>query len=197
MSKHSSKKTGLFFGSFNPIHIGHLIIANHFIEHSDLEEVWFIISPQSPFKKKASLLPDHHRFALVQCAVEDHPNLKASNIEFGLPQPSYTVQTLAFLAEKYPNKDFALIMGEDNLIHIDKWKNSDFILENYSIYVYPRPNIERSSFHNLPNIKIIDNVPQMEISASFIRKSIKEGKDVKFLLSENVYKYVREMHFYE
>ena len=119
----ANKKTGLFFGSFNPIHVGHLIIANHIVQNSDLDEIWFVISPQSPFKKKASLLADYHRYALVDYAVEDNNKLWASNIEFKLPQPSYTTHTLAFLEEKYPMKKFALIMGEDNIIHINKWKN--------------------------------------------------------------------------
>ena len=197
MATLGNKKTGLFFGSFNPIHVGHLIIANHMVEHTDLEEVWFVISPHSPFKQKASLLADHQRFALVNYAVEDHPNLWASNIEFGLPQPSYTSLTLAFLAERYPNKEFSLIMGEDNLIHIDQWKNADFILNNYPIYVYPRPNIELSKFHQYPNVHIVKDVPQMDISSSFIRKCIKEHKDTRYLLPHRVYEYVKEMHFYE
>ncbi len=196
MATLSNKKTGLFFGSFNPIHTGHLIIANHIVEHTDLEEVWFVISPHSPFKKKSTLLADHHRYALVNYAVEDNPNLWASNIEFGLPQPSYTAHTLSFLEEKYPMKEFSLIMGEDNIIHIDKWKNYEFIINNFPIYVYPRPNITKSIFLSLPNVHIVKDVPMMNISSSFIRKSIKEGKDVRYLLSKRVYDYVMEMNFY-
>lgn len=197
MATLTAKKTGLFFGSFNPIHVGHLIIANHLVEHTDLDEVWFVISPHSPFKKKASLLADHHRHALVSHAVENNPKLWASNIEFNLPQPSYTTHTLSFLEEKYPAKEFALIMGEDNIIHINKWKNYEFILDNYPIYVYPRPNTEPSDFHKHPAVKIVANVPSMEISSSFIRQCIKEGKDVRYLLPHQVYEYVKEMHFYE
>ncbi len=197
MANLTEKKTGLFFGTFNPIHVGHLIIANHIVQNSDLDEVLFVISPQSPFKKKASLLEDYHRYALVDIAVEDNSKLWASNIEFKLPQPSYTTQSLAFLEEKYPMKEFALIMGEDNIIHIDKWKNGKFILENYPIYVYPRPNIEKSEFHNHPNVRIVKDVPLMEISSSYIRKSIKEGKDIKYLLTDKVGKYVEEMSFYK
>ncbi len=196
MATLSSKKTGLFFGSFNPIHVGHLIIANHLVEHTDLDEIWFVISPHSPFKKKASLLADHHRYALVNYAVEDNSKLWASNIEFGLTQPSYTSHTLSFLEEKYPMKEFALIMGEDNIVHLDKWKNHQFILDNYSIYVYPRPGINQSKFHVHPSIKIITDVPKLEISSSFIRRNIREGKDVRYLLPERVYRYVKEMHFY-
>jgi len=197
MANLTEKKTGLFFGSFNPIHVGHLIIANHIVQNSDLDEIWFVISPQSPFKKKNSLLEDYHRYALVDIAVEDNRKLWASNIEFKLPQPSYTTQSLAFLEEKYPMKEFALIMGEDNIIHIDKWKNGKFILENYSIYVYPRPNIAKSEFHNHPNVRIVKDVPLMEISSSYIRKSIKEGKDIKYLLTDKVGSYVEEMSFYK
>ena len=190
-------KTGLFFGSFNPIHVGHLIIANHIVQHSDLDEIWFVISPHSPFKKKKTLLADYHRYALVGAAVEDNNKLWASNIEFKLPQPSYTTHSLAFLEEKYPMKNFALIMGEDNIVHIDKWKNGKYILENYSIYVYPRPNVENSEFHNHPNVTMVEDVPKMEISSSFIRKSIKESKDVRYLLPYKVWKYVEEMNFYK
>ncbi len=197
MATLANKKTGLFFGSFNPIHVGHLIIANHMVQHSDLDEIWFVISPQSPFKKKASLLADYHRFALVNYAVEDNSKLWASNIEFKLPQPSYTTHSLAFLEEKYPMKEFVIIMGEDNIIHINKWKNGDYILNNYPIYVYPRPNTEKSEFHNHKNVTIVKDVPQMEISSSFIRKSIKEGLDVRYLLPHRAWKYVEEMNFYK
>ena len=197
MEENKKKKIGLFFGSFNPVHIGHLIIANHFVEHTDLDEVWLIISPQSPFKKKKGLLAEHHRYAIAEIATNNNSNLRVSNIEFKLPKPSYTTHTLAFLTEKYSNKEFVLIMGEDNLVHINKWKNYDFIIDNFSIYVYPRPNIEQSEFHKLENVKIINNVPKMEISSSFIRKSISEGKDVKYLLSEVVYEYITEMNFYK
>jgi nicotinate-nucleotide adenylyltransferase len=197
MATLSNKKTGLFFGSFNPIHTGHLIIANHIVEHTDLDEVWFVISPHSPFKKKSTLLADHHRYALVNYAVEDNPNLWASNIEFGLPQPSYTAHTLTFLEEKYPMKEFALIMGEDNIINIDKWKNYEFIIDNFPIYVYPRPGIKKSKFLSLPNVHTIEDVPLMDISSSFIRRSIKNGKDVRYLLAQRVYDYVMEMNFYK
>ena len=197
MATLSKNKTGLFFGSFNPIHVGHLIIANHMVEHTDLDEVWFIISPQSPFKMKSSLLADHHRFALVNYAVEDNSKLWASNIEFNMPTPSYTTHTLAFLEEKYPMKDFSLIMGEDNIVNINKWKNYEVIINNYKIYVYPRPNTKESEFHSLENVIMVNDVPQMEISSSFIRRSIKEGKNVRYLLPHRVFEYVSEMHFYE
>lgn len=197
MATLTNKKTGLFFGSFNPIHVGHLIIANHMVQHTDLEEVWFVISPHSPFKKKASLLADHHRYALVNYAVEDNPKLWASNIEFGLSQPSFTSHTLAFLEEKYPMKEFALIMGEDNIVNFDKWKNFESIINNFSIYVYPRPGIKPSKLLQHTSVNIVKEVPLMEISSSFIRNSIKNGKDVRYLLPHRVYEYVNEMHFYE
>ncbi len=197
MAHLNHSKTALFFGTFNPIHVGHLIIANHIVENTPNDELWFVVSPQSPFKKKESLLADHHRFALVNLAVEDHPKLWASNIEFGLPKPSYTSHTLSYLEEKYPMKEFSLVMGEDNLEGFDKWKNYEYILENYQIYVYPRLGIEKSKFINHPHVHLLNDIPLLNISASFIRQNIKQKKDVKYLLVPSVYDYVKEMHFYE
>lgn len=196
MPTQTAKKTGLFFGSFNPIHVGHLIIANHMVEHTDLDEVWFVISPHNPLKKKATLLADYHRYAMVNLAVEDNPNLWASNIEFGLSQPSYTVHTLAFLEEKYPGKEFVLIMGGDNLASLHKWKNYEHILERYSIVVYPRPDEKLPDLVNHPHVKVAE-APLMQVSSSFIRENIKEGKSVEYILSDKVFKYLTEMHFYE
>jgi len=196
MPTQSAKKTGLFFGSFNPIHVGHLIIANHMVEHTDLDEVWFVISPHNPLKKKSTLLADHHRYAMVNLAVEDNRKLWASNIEFGLSQPSYTVHTLAFLEEKYPEKEFVLIMGGDNLASLHRWKNYEHILENYSIMVYPRHGEELPDLVNHQHVQVVE-APLMQISSSFIRKSIKEGKSVEYILSDRVFKYLTEMHFYE
>lgn len=199
---------GLYFGTYNPIHVGHLIIANHMVDYTNLDQVWLVVSPQNPLKKKASLLADYHRLALVTVAVEGNDKLKASNIEFDLPKPSYTIDTLVYIQEKYPEHSFSLIMGEDNLRSFDKWKNYNQILENHSIYVYPRaiteeersaqkaPNNENSSVENHPNITMCD-APVMKVSASFIRKAIKEKKDVQYLLSDPVFSYVTEMHFYE
>ncbi len=196
MPTQAAKKTGLFFGSFNPIHVGHLIIANHMVEHTDLDEVWFVISPHNPLKKKSTLLADHHRYAMVNLAVEDNRKLWASNIEFGLSQPSYTVHTLAFLEEKYPEKEFVLIMGGDNLASLYKWKNYEHILQNYSIMVYPRPGEQLPDLVNHQHVKVVE-APLMHISSSFIRKSIKEGKSVEYILSDRVFKYLTEMHFYQ
>ncbi len=190
------KKTGLFFGSFNPIHVGHLIIASYMVESTDLEEVWFVISPQNPLKNKSTLLQDYHRLAMVRIAVEDEKRLKVSDIEFHLSRPSYTVTTLTALQEKYPNKAFCPIMGSDNLLTFHKWKNYKEILKYHQLYVYPRPNYPVENMSNPIPYKLTD-APLMEISSSMIRKMIAAGKDVRFLLTEKVYAYVKEMHFYE
>jgi nicotinate-nucleotide adenylyltransferase len=188
-------KIGLFFGSFNPIHIGHLAIANYIVEYSELQQIWFVVSPQNPFKEKKSLLADNHRYYMVTLAVEDDLRFKASNIEFGLPQPSYTINTLTYLKEKYPEKEFALIMGADNLKHFHKWKNYEYISKNYKIYVYPRPDYDISKI-NINNVIKVD-APIMQISASFIRKAIKEGKDIRYFLHPKVWNYIDEMNFYK
>jgi nicotinate-nucleotide adenylyltransferase len=201
------KKVGLYFGTFNPIHVGHLIIANYMADHTELDEVWLVVTPQNPLKPKSSLLADYHRLALTRIAVEDNPKLKVSDVEFGLPKPSYTANTLAYLSDEHRDREFALIMGEDNLRTFHKWKNHDAILENHHVYVYPRvltiqekadlkPHRTRPRFSDHPHIHQVE-APVMKLSASFIRNAIKEGHDVKYLLTEPVYKYVKEMHFYE
>lgn len=194
---------GLFFGSYNPIHIGHLIIANHMVDNSELDQVWLVVSPQNPLKPKSSLLEDYHRLALVNVAIEGNDNLRASNIEFDLPQPSYTVDTLTYIQEKHPEYNFSIIMGEDNLRTLHKWKNYEQILNNHIIYVYPRALTQQEllankeiPFKDHPKIKFTE-APVMKISASFIRNAIKEKKDVQYLLSDPVFKYVSEMHFYK
>ncbi len=191
------KKVGLFFGTFNPIHVGHLIIANHLAEHSDLEEVWMVVTPHNPHKKKKTLLDDIHRLAMVRIAIEDYPKIQASNIEFELPQPNYTVNTLVVLEEKFPKKEFCLIMGEDNLKSFHKCKNYEVILERYPIYVYPRISeaTAKTQFSNHQNITKID-APIVEISASFIRKNIALEKNIRPLLPKNVWEYLDEMNFY-
>jgi len=194
--KHKKRKTGLVFGSFNPVHTGHLILANYMAEFTDLDEVWLIVSPQNPLKPKASLLADYHRLALARLAVEDHPHLQISDIEFKMPKPSYTIDTLTWLSEKYPGREFILIGGTDNFKHFHKWKNYEQILSQYQLYVYPRPGYQLSSFENHPHIKLFE-APLMEISSSFIRKGIKARKDMSFWMPDKVYHYVLEMHFYE
>ena len=190
---------GLYFGTFNPIHIGHLIIANHMVEHSDLDEVWFVVSPHNPFKDKKSLLDNHHRLALVELAIEDYPKLKATDIEFKLSQPSYTINTLVHIAEKFPNHQFSLIMGEDNLSGFHKWKNYELILQNHFIYIYPRIKMideNESLIINHSHIKLID-APIIQISATSIRKWIKNKKNVRPLLPLKVWNYIDEMNFYK
>lgn len=194
----SQKKIGLYFGTFNPIHIGHLNIANYMVEFSSLEEVWLVVTPHNPHKKKKTLLDDVHRLAMVKIAVEEYPKLKASNIEFGLPQPNYTVNTLAHLEEKYPKTNFCLIMGEDNLKSFPKWKNYQVIFDRYPMYVYPRISEKEipSTFENHPNIHKV-KAPIMELSSTFIRKAIQDGKNIRPMLPEQVWKYLDEMNFYK
>lgn len=188
-------KVGLFFGSFNPIHIGHLVIAGYMAEFTDLGKVWFVVSPHNPLKAKNSLLADHHRLEMVKMAIEDHPKLVVSDIEFKLPQPSYTVDTLAYLKEKYPKHTFSLIMGSDALTTLPKWKNYEYLLAHYSMYIYPRLQDQKEMYKNQKGI-IRVNAPVLEISASFIRNAIKQGKDIRYMLPEKVNQYIQEMHFY-
>ena len=191
-------KVGLYFGTFNPIHIGHLIIANEMVENSDLDEIWMVVTPHNPFKKKSSLLENHHRFELVYRATESYDKIKPSDIEFKLPQPNYTVHTLAHTVESYPDKEFCLIMGEDNLKSFHKWKNYETILAHHAIYVYPRVS-ERSvphQFKNHPKIHPI-KAPIIELSSTMIRKGIKEQKNIKPLLPKEVWNYIDEMNFYK
>jgi len=178
--------------------VGHLIIGNHMAEFSDLEEVWFVVTPHNPHKKKKSLLDDVHRLAMVRIAIEDFPNLKASNIEFDLPQPNFTVNTLVLLEEKYPTVDFCLIMGEDNLKSFHKWKNFELILDRHSIYIYPRikDKDDETTFSNHSKITEVA-APIVEISSSFIRKGIKENKNMRPLLPHKVWEYLDEMNFYK
>lgn len=191
------KKVGLFFGTFNPIHIGHLILANHMVEYSDLEELWLVVTPHNPHKKKSSLLNDHHRYDIVWNLCADYPRLKPSDIEFHLPQPNYTVTTLAHLEEKFPAYDFILIMGEDNLKSFPKWKNHEVILERYHLMVYPRYSEGEVSPTLLDHPKIHRiEAPRVEISSTFIRKAIKQGKDVRPLLPPSVWKDIDQNSFY-
>ena len=191
------KQIGLFFGSFNPIHIGHLIIANHLVEHSAMNELWFVVTPQNPFKEKQSLLDNHLRLEMVNLAIESYPKLRASNIEFHLPQPNYTVNTLAYLEEKHPNTNFALIMGEDNLKSFHKWKNYEHILANYFIYVYPRisEGTVPKALTEHPHITRVP-APIIELSATFIRKELKAGHNIRPLLPEKVWQYIDKLGLY-
>lgn len=190
-------KVGLYFGSFNPIHVGHLIIANHLAENSDLNQIWFVVTPHNPFKKKSSLLDNHHRLEMVYLATKEYDKLNPSDIEFKLQQPNYTINTLTHLHEKHPDYSFSLIMGADNLKSFHKWKNYELILENHDIYVYPRISEGKveTQFDKHPKIHKLE-APIIQLSSTFIRKAIKEGKNIKPMLPEHVWQYLDEMNFY-
>ena len=195
-------KIGLYFGSFNPVHIGHIAIAGYMTEFAGLEQVWFVVSPQNPLKKKETLLADHNRLHMTRLAIGDNDRLKASDIEFKLPVPSFTIDTLAYLKEKYSDNQFCLVMGEDNLYTLHKWKNSEELVKKHPIYVYPRPDSEIPASPLLDQILSVAqihhvNAPLMDISGTFIRNGIKNGKDMSYFLSPAVWKYIKEMHFYE
>ena len=200
------KQIGLFFGSFNPVHQGHLILANYLVEETALEEVWFVITPQSPFKQKQRLLDNHHRLALVEEAIEGYPKLKVSTVEFGLPAPQYTALTIAHLMEKHPEASFSLIVGQDHLKSFHKWYNYQALLEGHQIYVYPRmpeEALEASKPLKQPKPEILNHsnlilvpAPVVEISSSYIRKALKAGKNIRPLLPPAVWKYMDEMNFY-
>ena len=189
-------KIGLFFGSFNPVHTGHMIIANHMATRTDLEQVWLVLSPHNPLKPKKSLANDYDRLHLVELAINGNPALRSCNIEFSLPQPSYTVDTMAYMVDKYPDHEFALIMGGDNLASLHKWKNYEVLLKNYEIYVYSRPGNESPSHINKNKIHFAD-APMMHLSASYIRRSIKGGHSVRYLVPEPVYKYLENSALYK
>ena len=189
------QKIGLFFGSFNPIHIGHLIIANYMANYTDLDEVWFVASPQNPFKEKKSLGNMYDRLEMVNLAIEEVDHLKASTIEFSLPQPSYTIDTLIHLQEKFPEKAFYLIMGEDNLQGLPKWKNAEVILRDYSIFVYPRPGYDAGELRHHPNVHLTDT-PVMELSSTFLRQSIKDGKSIQFYTPDKVIAFMDKKGLY-
>jgi nicotinate-nucleotide adenylyltransferase len=194
----TQKKIGLFFGTFNPIHVGHIIMGNHIAEFTPIDEVWFVITPHSPFKQKASLLENHHRFELVFRATEDFPKLKPSKIEFDMPQPNYTAKTLEKLLEKYPDHKFHLIMGEDNLASFKKWKNYEYILEHHHIIVCPRIHGKQIPQELKDHHKVtFTDTPIVEISASFIRNSIKDNQNIRPLLPTPAWNYIDEMNFYK
>ncbi len=195
-------RVGLYFGSFNPVHIGHMAIAGYMTEFGGLDQVWFIISPHNPLKNKETLLADHHRLYMTQLAIGDSDKLKSSDIEFKLPVPSYTIDTLTYLKEKHSQHEFCLVMGEDNIFTLHKWKNAMELVESYPIFVYPRPDSKKPSSLLLDQILAKAeihrvNAPQMEISGTFIREGIKKGKDMSYFLPPPVWKYIKEMHFYE
>jgi nicotinate-nucleotide adenylyltransferase len=189
-------RIGLFFGSFNPIHIGHLVIADVMADHTDLGQVWFVVSPQNPFKSSKTLLHEFDRLKMVELAVADNFKFRASDVEFNMPKPSYTADTLAYLSDKHPEHEFVLIIGEDNLVHFHKWKNYQAILDNYGLYVYPRPQVDRSKIKvEHANIRYVES-PMLDISATFIRDAIRNEHSVQYLLPQTVADYVRFKKFY-
>jgi len=191
----NGKNIGLFFGSFNPVHVGHMIIANYMLEHSELEQIWMVVSPQNPHKKKKSLASEYDRLHLVELAIGDTPNLKASGVEFKLPQPSYTIDTLTYLTEKYPQHQFSLIMGGDNLGSFHRWKNYELILERHQIYVYRRPSYDLGELATHDKVTLLE-APLLQISASYIRKQIQEGRSIKYLVTDAVHDYLSDSTLY-
>lgn len=188
-------KIGLFFGSFNPVHIGHLIIANIMAEATDLDKVWFVVSPQNPFKPSKGLLHEFDRYDMVRAAVYDSYKLEVSDIEFHLPKPSYTIHTLVHLKERHPDKEFKVIIGEDNLATFLKWKSADIILQDYGLYVYPRPNAQPSELKTHPNVKMTE-APMIDISATFIRNCIRKKLSIRYLVPDAVEEMIRTRGFY-
>jgi len=198
-------KIALYFGSFNPVHVGHLVIANYIATHHDIDQVWMVVSPHNPHKDKKGLLEDYHRLALVKVAVDNNPVLRASDIEFSLEQPNYTAKTLAHLKEKYPTNEFSLIIGEDNLRSFHKWYNFETILNNHKLFVYPRvttiqekeqANLENNDLQSHPAFIFCKDAPVMDISSSYIRNCVKNGHDIRYLVTPEVFNYIDEMGFY-
>lgn len=190
-------RIGLFFGSFNPIHIGHLVIADVMANHTDLDQVWFVVSPQNPFKSSRSLLHEFDRLKMVELAISDNYKLKAVDVEFHMPRPSYTADTLAYLSDKHPDHEFRLIIGEDNLVHFHKWKNHESILEHYGLYVYPRPDVKKDKIQVAHEHIHYVEAPMLDISATFIRDAIKHQRSVRYLLHESVLGYIDQKKFYQ
>lgn len=189
-------KIGLFFGSFNPIHVGHLIVANIMAHHTDLQQVWFVVSPQNPFKRNKQLLHEQDRYDMVLRATAPNPKFKVSDVEFAMPKPSYTIDTLARLSEKHPEHEFKLIIGEDNLAAFANWKNHDKILEYYGLYVYPRPGAAAHSYAGHPQVRFVP-APLFDISATFIRDCLKAGKPITYMVSDDVEAMIKAKKFYQ
>jgi nicotinate-nucleotide adenylyltransferase len=188
-------KIGLYFGSFNPIHVGHLIIANHVVNETDLQRIWFVVSPQNPFKPSSTLLNEYDRLHLVQLAIDGDDRFKASEIEFSLPKPSYTSHTLTYLSEKYPSHQFSIIMGSDSYENLPKWKNAETITANYPIVVYNRPGFGVGK-ESGDLVRVLD-APLLEISATRIRESIQQGKSIKYLVPSAVEIEIEKSAFYK
>ena len=189
-------RVGLFFGSFNPVHIGHMIIASHLVEYAPIDQLWMVLSPQNPFKQRASLANDYDRLHLLNLAIGSHPKIKSSNVEFSLPRPSYTIDTLTYLKEKYPEKTFSLIMGGDNLANLHKWKNYEKIVAEHDIYIYKRGRTKKVQFENQERIVYLE-APLLDISATFIRNAIQQGKSVQYMVPDAVYEYLNTYPIYK
>lgn len=189
-------KTGLFGGTFNPIHIGHLALANYLCEYEDLDEVWFLVTPQNPFKKGDHLLDDYIRLEMVETAIAGYPHFRASDFEFGLPRPSYTVDTLRQLARTYPERDFILIIGADNWAKFAQWRAPEEILRNHSIRVYPRRGYDLTIPASYTQVKAVET-PLLEISSTFIRQALAEGRDIRYFVHPEVYRIIQEKHLYQ
>lgn len=190
------QRIGLFFGSFNPIHNGHLILANYMVEFTDLHELWFVVSPQNPLKEKKSLLEELHRYDMVVKAIDDDPRFRVSDIEFRMPKPSFTIDTLTRLSERHPTTEFSLICGMDNLESIQKWKNFEMLLNSYRLLVYPRKGYSGGEYANHPSVQYVD-APEIEISSSFIRRAVASGKNLSYFMPSKAFEYMTQMHFYE
>ncbi len=189
------KNTALFFGSFNPVHIGHMAIANFLVEFTEVDDLWFVVTPQNPLKERANLLPDADRLEMVRLAIDDDPRFRASDIEFRLPKPNFTINTLAYISEKFPERKFYLVIGGDNLQYFNKWKNPEEILKQYKLLVYARPGYDGGEYAKHPSVRIVQ-APQIEISSSFIRKAIQNGHNPNHFMPPKVAKYVDEMNFF-
>ena len=189
-------KTGLFFGSFNPIHIGHMALANYFTEFTELQQVWFVISPHNPLKKKETLLNDHLRLDMVELAIGKDERFSICDIEFRMPQPSYTIDTLTYISERNPKKEFVLLMGSDGLNTFQKWKNHHLIVEHYHRFIYPRNAIKEIDTSKHQNLTFLEDAPKIEISSSFVRHAIKNNKDVRYFLHEKVYDFIVQKKLY-
>ena len=189
-------RVGLFFGSFNPIHVGHLILANVMAQHTDLDAVWLVVSPQNPLKAASTLLPAAERLQMARLAVDYNDRLRVSNVEFSLPQPSYTVDTLAHLESQYPSYRFALLLGEDNLPTLPRWKNHQVLLERYPLYVYPRPGTPRSPLHDHAAVRLLPT-PLLDISATYIRECVRAGKSIRYLVPDAVEEYIKRHGFWQ
>ncbi|HMI79922.1 MAG TPA: nicotinate (nicotinamide) nucleotide adenylyltransferase [Ferruginibacter sp.] len=187
-------KIGLYFGSFNPIHIGHLIIANHAVAYTDLNQVWFVVSPQNPFKLSASLLNEYHRLHMIKSAIDGENNLRASSVEFKLPKPSYTADTLVYLKEEFPDHGFSILLGSDGFQNLDKWKNYQVIVKNYPVYIYKRPGFEIKETHGA-DIHIL-NAPLLDISSTLIREMVKNKKSIRFLVPDIVREEIETSGYY-